>query len=307
MLRFLSFFALIFLFTACSGKTLYTSAIHLARNSADLTYHHIDVAGLGTIAYLDNERFNKPLLLLVHGFHGNKDNWDYVAKYLTSNYRLIAIDLPSQGDNRVIMERNFTLESQSQMLHALIKALQLKPFILAGHSMGGGIALNYALNYPERLKGLILIDAVGDFTHESELQKAVGQGLPNPLLNICTAKQYKALTSVSMARTPYIPDSVYRYLAKEECARKALYQKIFDDILLDAKMGERVKNIFLPTLIIWGRKDQVISYKDGLAFHEKIPRSNLFILNLSGHIPQIEEPEAVAQEIKRFLSTFGLH
>ena len=306
MLRLLHLFTWVLILWGCSGKEIYTGAIELARYDANFKHHTLKLKELGPISYLDNEAFGKEVLLFIHGFHGNKDNWNDIASYLSSSFRLIAIDLPSQGDNPPIVARDFSLNAQSHMLASIIKALKLKPFVLIGHSMGGGIALNYALKYPHKLKALILIASSGDLSHPSLLQKRIERGEKNPLLDICTAKDYEELLAVSMSSVPYIPQSVYDYLAKKECKRKSLYQKIFEDILSDMQMGEAPRSILLPTLIIWGKEDQVISYKDGLAFHEKIPKSNLLILKHSGHIPQLEEPEAVAQEIKRFLTTFGL-
>src|SRR3546814_3852481 len=111
--------------------------------------------------YLEGGDASKPLLLLVHGFAGDKDNWSMIAPYLTRDYHVIAPDLPGFGENERNPDLAYDLQAQTARLKAFADTLGLSRPHVGGHSMGGWIALRYATEYPAALASLILLHNAG--------------------------------------------------------------------------------------------------------------------------------------------------
>lgn len=302
MLRIFTLALLAFIFFwGCSAKQIYHDTIDWQRKQANLSEKVIEVPEIGTVHYLENALKADETLLFIHGFNGNKDNWNLLSAKLCKHYHIIALDLPSQGENPIDMDRNYTLSDQAESLYKITQALKLQKFILFGHSMGGGVSLYFTLKHPQNVKKLVLIDAVGAFTHKSFLQKRLEAGAPNPLLNICTTQQYRDFISLTMEKPPFIPDFLYAYMAEIECKRSAIDRKIFNQILTQAQLGTQLRQIVVKTLILWGRADRIISVKDSFTFRDLIPDSRLVIFDGIGHAPILEDAKAVAKRVIDFI------
>ena len=129
-----------FLFPRAAYKIL----INMERCAAGLDQKSIDIGKLH-IEYLEGGKGE--VLVLLHGFGGNKDNWTRVAKYLTPYFRVIAPDLPGFGESSRNMEAAYTYAAQVERLHKFMKALEIDKFHLGGNSMGGTIAGTYTAKF----------------------------------------------------------------------------------------------------------------------------------------------------------------
>jgi pimeloyl-ACP methyl ester carboxylesterase len=139
-----------FAFPAAAFKFL----LKAERSSAGLEQHSIKVDGLH-IEYLEGGQGD--VVLLLHGFGANKDNWTRISKHITPHYRVIAPDLPGFGESSRQPDANYTIAAQADRVNAFVRTLGIQSFHLGGSSMGGNIAGVYAAQHPESVISLWLV------------------------------------------------------------------------------------------------------------------------------------------------------
>ena len=155
--------------------------------------------------YLEGGDPTKPLLLLVHGFAGDKDNWSMIAPYITRDYHVIAPDLPGFGENERNPALAYDIAAQTARLKKFADALGLEHPHVAGNSMGGWIALRYAIDYPDALATLTLLDNAGiNGANESDLQKQAANEDYNPLV-LASLEDADRLVAMVVHKPPYLP------------------------------------------------------------------------------------------------------
>jgi pimeloyl-ACP methyl ester carboxylesterase len=137
---------------------LYNFSISSARKSAGLSKKIIKVDN-NTISYLDGGKGDT--ILMLHGFGGNKDHWTKFSKSLTTNFHVVAIDLPGFGESSKIETESYNIDSQVKKLSRIIDVLRLNKFHLVGNSMGGTIAGRYTAVVPDKVLSLALFDTGG--------------------------------------------------------------------------------------------------------------------------------------------------
>ena len=287
-------------FTGFSATKLYDVAMAYERYSAGLETKSITL-DFGEIVYAENDVKSDVTLVLVHGFGGNKDTWNWVVPAWNDKYHIIVIDMPGHGDSVSKKTLSYTMTDQAERLHTFLEAKNIKQFYLFGHSMGGAIAVRYALNHRENVNALILIDSMGMVQTKSDGVKLVEKSDKNPLYDVCTKERLETLLNYSMYKPPYIPDILKDALLQQKCARRDLEKVIYEDMYNDVNVSAVVKNISMPTLILWGEKDRMTHVDDAAFFHETIKGSKLVILKEVGHVPILEAPEQTADEVDRFI------
>ena len=255
----------------------------------------------GEIVYAENDVKSDVTLVLVHGFGGNKDTWNWVVPAWNDQYHVIVIDMPGHGGSVSKKTLSYTMTDQAERLHTFLEAKKIKPFYLFGHSMGGAIAVRYALNHSENVNALILIDSMGMVQTKSDGVKLVEKSDKNPLYDVCTKERLETLLNYSMYKPPYIPDIVKDALLQEKCSRRDLEKVMYEDMYTDVNLSTVAKNISMPTLILWGEKDRMTHVDDAAFFHETIRGSELVILKEVGHVPILEDPEQTADEVDKFI------
>lgn len=245
----------------------------------------------------------KPLVL-VHGFGGDKDNWSFYAPHVKAHYRLIFPDLPGFGENDRSLAPDHSIGAQAARLRDFLTALGIDKCHLGGNSMGGAIALRFALDFPERLHTLTLFNNAGVIgTEESELQQLVLQG-ESPLVPRTMADIDRLLAFV-VHKPRWVPQQFKRVMFGEAKRHEALLDKIFDQIAQEALHGplnDRLGEIKIPTQIIWGRHDRLLDVTCAVVQHEGIPHSELVIFEDVGHVPMIEKPAETARHHLAFLA-----
>ncbi|VAV87446.1 hypothetical protein MNBD_ALPHA04-2149 [hydrothermal vent metagenome] len=254
--------------------------------------------------YLEGGPSDGETIVLLHGFGGDKDNWAMYAPYITGQYRLISPDLPGFGENDRSMDRDYDIASQVERLHAFLDALGISKCHIGGNSMGGHISLQFALTYPDYLKSLTLFNNAGVLGEkESELQGAVEDG--KNALAIDSAEDVKRLMAFVTYKPPPIPGQFRRIFFEDANAHKDLLDKIFWSIVKDTQerpLNEKLGDLKVPTLIIWGRDDRLIDVSSAEAIHAGVEGSELLILEETGHIPMIEKPKETAAAHLPFLA-----
>ena len=252
----------------------------------------------------------KPVVL-VHGFGGDKDNWSFYAPYLTGEYRLICPDLPGFGENARSLDIDHAVATQAVRLRDFLDALGIDKCHLGGNSMGGYIALHFALEFPERLRSLTLFNNAGVIgPDESELQKIVeAEGTvsvtgASPLVPRTLAEMDRLMGFVVHKRR-YIPAQFKKLMLADNQPHQALLDSIFEQMIDDIQhrpLNERLGDVSTPTQIIWGRHDQLVDVSCATVQHAGIKGSELVIFEDVGHVPMIEAPAKTAQHHLAFLA-----
>jgi pimeloyl-ACP methyl ester carboxylesterase len=288
-------------FTGLSSQKLYDVVMAYERYSVGLEKKSITL-DFGEIVYVENDVKSDVTLVLVHGFGGNKDTWNWIAPEWTDKYHIIAIDLPGHGESISKKTLSYTITEQAERLHTFLEAKNLKDVYMLAHSMGGAIALRFAGEHAENLKALILIDSMGLEKTKSDGVKLVEQSDKNPLYDVCTKERLETLLNYSMHKPPYIPDIIKDALLEEKCARldieKVLYEDMYKDVCC---LNDIAQQIYIPTLILWGDKDRMTHVDNATLFHETIKGSQLVIFKEIGHVPILEDPEKAADVIDKFI------
>jgi len=246
--------------------------------------------------YLESGKATVEPIVLVHGFGGDKDNWTLYAPYLTRHHRVICPDLPGFGENDRSVDRDYRMQAQARRLREFLDALGVDRCHLAGNSMGGFIALQFALDFPERLASLTLLDNAGVAgTGISELQRSIQQG-SNPLELKAMADVDRLLAFV-YRKPPFMPRQFKRVMLDDALANAQVLEKVFWTLAkegiagaLNARLGE----VQAPTLIVWGRHDQLIDVSVVDELRGGIANSVAVVFEHVGHVPMLEAPRETA-------------
>lgn len=275
------------------------------RYQSDLTLKQTTISNDLNVSYLENNIKSDKTLVLIHGFGANKDNWLQFAKELNSKYHLIIPDLIGDGESSKPKNIDYTIPNQTKMLKEFLNKFKNKNIVLIGNSMGGQIALNYA--YHHKIDSLILIDPMGIKIEESFVDKLGKEKLEEIYLNVCTIAKMEKMIEIGYNKPPYIPSFILEHLTNEKCKVSNLdrlkYEGLYDKNLnLLDDMTNKSKEINIPTLILWGREDKVISVKNAYSLNQYIKNSELIVFDELGHMPMIEDAELTANSITKFLA-----
>jgi abhydrolase domain-containing protein 6 len=257
--------------------------------------------------YLEGGPPSKTPLLLVHGFGGDKDNWAMLAPHLTDRYHVIIPDLVGFGDNARADHVPYDIAAQTARLIDFMNAVGVQKCHIVGNSMGGWIALQAALDHPGRLETLTLVNNAGVIgKEESDLQK-LPRTEESPLV-ATSAQDLKRLMAFIAHKPRYIPSRFMDVAWQDRAGSRALHDQIFWTIVEDGEqrpLNERLRDVAVPTLIMWGRHDQLIHVSCVAELQAGIAGSEAVIFEDAGHVPMIEKPGATAAVLRRFLAKHG--
>ncbi|MFN3959768.1 MAG: alpha/beta fold hydrolase [Parvularculaceae bacterium] len=251
-----------------------------------------------------------PAIILLHGSNSSLHTFEPMIAELAGEYRIIIYDQPGHGLTGPHPRDDYTAAGMFEALNAVANAARLDRFYLGGNSMGGWVAWRYALRYPERVEGLILIDAAGAPLREGESAPPLNLGfrlLRNPLLRpLISQITPRSLVQKSLKETVADPSIVteamvdrYWELLRFPGNRRASALRANAD--RESEVFDRISDITAPTLLLWGAEDRLIFPSAATTFDERLPNAEVVILDNVGHIPMEEAPAATANAVRRFL------
>jgi len=249
-------------------------------------------------------------LVLIHGFTSSTYSWKDVFEPLAKSFHVIAVDLKGFGFSGK-PDGDYTRRAQAQLVAHLLDHLQLDKVWLCGSSMGGEVALNFALQSPARVAGLVLIDSAG------VVVPGAGSLAPGYLLipGVGRVLMALALTSNKLVREGLEKSFYNQALVTDE--RVAYYHRPLKTrggqlAALRARtqwslfpVDSELHKIAAPTLIIWGAQDALIPLAAGQKMSSLIKGSELIVFDSCGHLPQEEMPARVVAEMTRFIAEQG--
>ena len=271
------------------------------------------------IHYRDEGDITKPAIILLHGFNGSLFNFERMVPFLSSEFRLISIDLPGFGLTGPVPSKDYSTGTSIKTITDVTGLLGVDSFSIAGNSMGGGVAWRYALIHPEKIESLILLASSGIYSNEQR-EKIRNQDSETPLawkiMRSNFASFFLSFYTPKFFATQGLRSSVY----DSNLATKELSDQFHDLVLLEGsreailsrfsnftyqnEKPEILNEIIAPTLIIHGQEDNIIPVISSQNLATYIPNSKLIIYPEIGHFPMYEAPKRVARDIENFLSNF---
>ena len=286
-------------------RSLFIFLRNALRRKGKLTEKSIKVGDL-VWPYLEGGPSDGEPLVLLHGFGGDKDNWAMYAPEMVGKYRLIAPDLPGFGENTRDIGRDYDMITQAARVREFLDAMGIDKCHIGGNSMGGFVSLRFALDYPERLISMTLFNNAGVVgSNESELQKEAQAG-KNPL-EIHSPEDVKRMLAFVAHKPMKVPGQFRKIFYEDFAVHRALLDKIFWTLVEDGTgkpLNDQLDRVKTPTLIVWGRHDQLIDVSCVDVLEDGIPNAESVVFENVGHIPMIENPKGTAARHLEFLAKY---
>lgn len=262
----------------------------------------------GTIHYRDEGVKTAPVLVLIHGSNSSLHTWEKLVDLLDEKYRLISIDLPGHGLTGPNNQRDYSAKTTINSVTSVLDALNVPSATWVGNSMGGWIVWRAALEVPNRVNAIVLVDASGAQTAE-KIKPYLGARLAQNPLGRLALKNYSPKFLVKSSLEDTIADPSKLSDATIDRYWELLLYPGNRQAVLDRALTPREDDVFktigsikVPTLIIWGDKDSVIPQSHGAAFNKEIKGSKLSIIKDAGHLPMEETPAEFANILDLWLA-----
>jgi 3-oxoadipate enol-lactonase len=267
-------------------------------NNINITINYLSVS------YSDQGPHDAPVIIFIHGFPLNKSMWDTQVEALKENYRVIAYDIRGHGNSDPGIDE-FSIELFVLDLLRLMEKLGIEKSILCGLSLGGYIALNAVLKYPDRFDGLILNDTqcIAD-TPEIKENRCIA------IINIKEkgVEQYADESAKKLFASESFTKKKNAITDVKDMIISTTKQSLCDTLHALAERKEtcsRLQEINIPVLIMVGKEDKIAPIAAAQLMHEKILNSKLEIIQHAGHLSNLENPTAFNTHLVKFLELAG--
>ena len=254
-----------------------------------------------------------PPVVLIHGMLNSSSHWRSVALDLASDHTVIAPDLIGHGDSAA-PRGDYSLGAHASSIRDLLAAIGIDRASIVGHSLGGGVAMQFFYQFPQRTERLVLISS-GGLGHEV-----------SPMLRTAALPGVSALLSLTIhQRLTGALRNTGRRLSQREVrlgvymqalaralrplengeARQAFLQTLRAVIDVHGQRVSATDRLYLlermPTMIVWGERDNTIPLQHGREAHEAIPHSYFKTLKTAAHFPHLEDPEGLSDALREFI------
>ncbi len=274
--------------------------------------HEVDLHGHRAVYRTAGEG---PTVVLIHGMVNSSRHWEDVAARLAPTHRVIAPDLIGHGD-AATPRGDYSLGAHAAMIRDLLATLGVERATIVGHSLGGGVAMQFFYQFPQRTERLVLISS-GGLGHEvSPLLR--GAALPGSAALLRLATQRRVVARLSAAgsglrarghKSGIYVQAVARALRPlaEPGSRRAFLQTLRSVIDVEGQKVSARDRLYLlgemPTLIVWGERDRTIPLEHGLDASRAIPNCRFETLPRAAHFPNLEDPAGLAAVLGGFLGS----
>ena len=257
----------------------------------------------------DGPRTDSTPLVMIHGTSSSLHTWNGWAVELSVHHRVIRMDLPGFGITGPDPSHKYSVARDVQFVRALLDSLHVKRAVLIGNSLGGQIAIETALADTALVSRLVLVDAAGlppVRTREPLgfrlAQMPVARWLSRYVLPRSVVES--SVRSVYGDTSRVNADVVDRYyeLTRRTGNREAVVER-FEQRVVDSTLITRMKTLHMPTLILWGDRDQIFPVEYANRMAHVLPLSRVVTFPFLGHVPQEEDPKATVPVVDSFLHT----
>ncbi|MEX2105983.1 MAG: alpha/beta fold hydrolase [Solirubrobacterales bacterium] len=274
--------------------------------------HEVDLHGHRAVYRIAG---SGPTVVLVHGMVNSSRHWEAVASRLAESHTVVAPDLVGHGDSAT-PRGDYSLGAHAATIRDLLTTIGVERATIVGHSLGGGVAMQFFYQFPQRTERLVLISSGGLGDEVSPLLR--GAALPGSatLLRLATRPRLVGAIAGAGARLRSRGNSTGVYLQavaralgplQEPGSRRAFLQTLRSVIDVQGQRVSARDRLYLlgdmPTLIVWGERDRTIPIAHGLEAERSIPNCRFETLPRAAHFPNLEDPEGLADVLRDFLAT----
>jgi 4,5:9,10-diseco-3-hydroxy-5,9,17-trioxoandrosta-1(10),2-diene-4-oate hydrolase len=249
-------------------------------------------------------------IILVHGLGAFAESWMYNFESFAKHFRVYALDLAGFGKSDK-PKAEYTYDYFATFLHDFMVAMKIEDAHLVGHSLGGGTVLQFTLKYPDKVKKLVIIGSAGLGTEASAMVKILSIPILGGLLTRPSRKGaanlLKQLVNEDKVITDEIIDLWYQMSSMPRAQRALLktnraitnlsgYRKKVTD-----PIRTHLNEIGAPTLVLWGRQDQMVPLSHAETAEKNIKNATTHIFDNCGHCPMIECPDEFNSQVIKYL------
>jgi pimeloyl-ACP methyl ester carboxylesterase len=254
-------------------------------------------------------------VVLIHGITNRAASWEPVIRQLAGDYELIAPDLPGHGDSER-QRGDHSLGAHASMMRDLLGVLGWERGTVVGHSLGGGIAMQFAYQFPEYVERLVLIDSGGLGREVSPLLRSAALPGAEQVISLLASEKLtsagsavgNALGKVGLQLGADLAEVSSGIASLGDAERRAAFVRTVRSVI--SPLGQRINatdRLYLaqdiPTLIVWGDRDPLIPVSHAYAAHEATPGSRLEIMEGCGHFPHLDDPDRFSDIFDDFMET----
>ena len=256
-----------------------------------------------------------PVLVLIHGITNSSASWEPVLAQLATRFTVIAPDLLGHGDSAK-PRGDYSLGANASLMRDLMIALGQERATIAGHSLGGGIAMQMAYQFPERVERLVLVSSGGLGRHVTPLLRAVALPAAEYVLPLLASQPLVSagtkiggwIHRIGLGAGSDVSAMAAGFASLQDIeARRAFVHTARSVIEIGGQRVSATDKLYLaeavPTLILWGDRDTIIPARHGIRAHELMPGSRLRIFDGARHFPHRDDPAGFAAEITDFIDT----
>ncbi len=256
-----------------------------------------------------------PVVMLIHGITSNSATWGHVMPYLARRFTVIAPDLTGHGESAK-PKGDYSLGAHASGARDLLLALGHDRATFVGHSLGGGIAMTLAYQFPERCERLVLVDSGGLGREVSLLLRAAtlpGSELVLPLLAAARLLAAGRLAGGLLKRVGLRVGTDIEEIARGHAtltdheARAAFVHTLRAVVDPGGQRVDASDRLYLakhiPFMLVWGERDSIIPVSHGRTAHAQVPGSRLEIFPEAGHFPQLDEPQRFLDVLSDFIDS----
>lgn len=266
----------------------------VTRASSEYDLLSVSVEG-AEVAYAQQGRVALPPLVMLHGWAASHKFWKYSFSAFSPRWRVIAPDMVGFGISEK-PKRDYTVEGLTSWFGKFLDAMKLDRITLVAHSMGGTIALLYALQHPERIERLVVSNpvVVGATAFTSRTKFCMAPGIRRLLFSLAKVGPIRRWVARDFTLVGQLDDDLSRDVTK------GTYSSMFGSLLSTKKADLRasLNSLSVPTLSIGSEKDLLVSPDQ----YDLVPAQKKVCIPDTGHIPMIERPELFNQALNEFLS-----
>ncbi|MGI9252878.1 MAG: alpha/beta fold hydrolase, partial [Thermomicrobiales bacterium] len=245
-------------------------------------------------------------IVFVHGLGGSQTTWTTVLGEFVGEARVAALDLPGHGLSDKPDSKTFpyTIDALADAVGDAIAELGLAPAVIVGHSLGGAVAMHLAHKRPKAVSGLVLIASAG-----------LGKEISGQLLDLVEAEptpaEARGMLELFFEDKKLILDRGVndmhqaRLQPGADAAMKSISTAVFSRDGQISGLDDRLEDVNVPTLIVWGAFDRVVPVGHAARAAERIKGSWLEVMSGIGHVPQVEAPARLTETIKRWMKMAG--
>jgi pimeloyl-ACP methyl ester carboxylesterase len=254
-----------------------------------------------------------PPVVLIHGMLNSSSHWQSVATELARDHTVIAPDLIGHGDSAA-PRGDYSLGAHAASIRDLLAAIGIDRASIVGHSLGGGVAMQFFYQFPQRVERLVLISSGGLGREVSPMLRTAALPGVSALLSLtiqprvleALAVSGRCLRERALAGGVYL-QAIARALRPLENAdaRQAFLTTLRSVIDVHGQRVSATDRLYLlesmPTMIVWGERDNTIPLDHGRRAHEAIPHSYFRTLPGVAHFPHLEDPDGLSRLLREFL------